>query len=223
MTMRQQWAIVAGIVLVLGGGLFAASHLLGSELFPVSIGSQAPAFRAKELGASTYKSLADYKGKVVLLNVWATWCPPCQAEMPSIEKLYERYGPAGLNVVAVSIDDAVSEDSIRAFARDYHLSFQILHDPAGKIEETYQTTGYPETFVIGKDGVIRKKWIGAADWNDQGNRALIAQLLGVAPERLKLESPDVPPGFTPADSERGSTAAGALDTGSAPVRAASLR
>lgn len=222
MTMRQQWAIVAGIALVLGGGLFAASHLLGGELYPVSIGSQAPAFRAKELGVDTYKSLADYKGKVVLLNVWATWCPPCQAEMPSIEKLYQRYGAQGLNVVAVSVDDAVSEDSIRAFARDFGLTFQILHDPTGRIEQTYQTTGYPETFVIGKDGVIRKKWIGAADWNDQGNRALVAQLLGIAPERLKLEDPDVQPGFSPADSQRGSTGDGSLDTGATPGRTASL-
>ncbi len=223
MTMRQQWAIVAGIVIVLGGGLLAASHFLGGELFPVSIGSQAPAFQAKELDSSAYKSLADYKGKVVLLNVWATWCPPCRAEMPSIEKLYRQYGPRGLNVVAVSVDDAVSEDAIRAFARDLGLTFQILHDPAGKIEQTYQTTGYPETFVIGKDGVIRKKWIGAADWNDQGNRALIAQLLGIAPERLKLETPDdVQPGFSPSDTQPGYHAADSTDTSAAPRRTASL-
>lgn len=222
MTMRQQWAIVAGIVIVLGGGLFAASHLLGGELFPVSIGSQAPAFKAKELGANSYKSLDDYKGKVVLLNVWATWCPPCRAEMPSIEKLYQQYGPRGLNVVAVSVDDAVSEDSIRAYARDLGLTFQILHDPAGKIEQTYQTTGYPETFVIGRDGVIRKKWIGAADWSSEGNRALVAQLLGIAPERLKLESPDLPPGWTPADGQREPTPAGPSDTAPAPRRSASL-
>lgn len=222
MTMRQQWALVAGIVVVLGGGLFAASRLLGGELFPVSIGSKAPAFRAKELGANTYRSLDDYKGKVVLLNVWATWCPPCRAEMPSIEKLYQQYGPHGLNVVAVSVDDAVSEDSIRAFARDLGLTFPILHDPTGKIEQTYQTTGYPETFVIGRDGVIRKKWIGAADWNSQGNRALVAQLLGIAPERLKLETPDLPPGWHPADNPAGTPPADTADPAPAQRRSASL-
>jgi peroxiredoxin len=114
--------------------------------------------------------------------------------MPSIEKLNRTYGPKGLHVVAVSIDDAVSEDSIRAFAHDLGLTFQILHDPTHRIEQAYQTTGYPETFVIGKDGIIRKKWIGAADWNSEGNRALIAQLLGLAPERLRLETPDTVPG-----------------------------
>lgn len=222
MTVRQQWTIVAAIVVALGVGLFAASHFLGGELFPVSIGSQAPAFRVKELGATTYRTLDDYKGKVVLLNVWATWCPPCRAEMPSIEQLYQQYGSRGLNVVAVSVDDAVSEDSIRAFARDLGLTFPILHDPTGKIEEVYQTTGYPETFVIGRDGVIRKKWIGAADWNDQGNRALIAQLLGLAPERLKGDSPDLPPGFSPSDTQAGSISAAPSDTALAPRRTASL-
>ena len=222
MTVRQQWPIVAAIVVALGVGLFAASHFLGGELFPVSIGSQAPAFRVKELGATTYRTLDDYKGKVVLLNVWATWCPPCRAEMPSIEQLYQQYGSRGLNVVAVSVDDAVSEDSIRAFARDLGLTFPILHDPTGKIEEVYQTTGYPETFVIGRDGVIRKKWIGAADWNDQGNRALIAQLLGLAPERLKGDSPDLPPGFSPSDTQAGSISAAPSDTALAPRRTASL-
>ncbi len=188
MTVRQQWAVVAAIVCVLTGGMIVATRLLGTELFPVSIGSHAPAFTAKTVGAPTIRSLGDYSGKVVLLNIWATWCPPCQAEMPSLEKLHEAFAKQGLKIVAVSIDDAVSEDSIAAFARNLGLTFEILHDAKGAIEQTYQTTGYPETFVIGRDGVIRKKWIGAADWNDQGNRALIAQLLGIAPEHLKHEA-----------------------------------
>jgi peroxiredoxin len=136
------------------------------------------------------KTIADYQGDVVLLNIWATWCPPCLAEMPSMEELYKVYGSRGLRVAAVSIDDYVSEDSIRAFAKGLGLSFEILHDPTHAIERAYQTTGYPESFVIGGDGTIRKKWISAADWNSAGNRALIEQLLRAgAAERTAAATP----------------------------------
>ena len=77
----------------------------------------------------------------------------------------------------MSIDDYVSEDSIRAYAKGLGLSFEILHDPTHAIERAYQTTGYPESFVIGRDGTIRKKWISAADWASPGNRALVEGLL----------------------------------------------
>lgn len=178
MTVRQQWIIVGAIVVALAGALGLASHFMKDELFPVSVGSQAPNFRAKVLGENRYKTFDDYKGQVVLLNVWGTFCPPCIVEMPSLQRLYETYRDSGLKLVAVSIDDAVSEDSIRAFAKNLGVTFEILHDPTHEIERAYQITGYPETFVIGPEGTIRKKWISADDWNSHGNRALIAQLLG---------------------------------------------
>jgi peroxiredoxin len=183
MTARQQWSVVGVIVAVMGIGLLAASHYMKDELFPVTIGSTAPDFRAKVLGESRYKTLADYKGQVVLLNVWATWCPPCQAELPSLQRLYQAYGDKGLKLVAVSIDDYVTEDSIRAFAKNFGITFEILHDSTHAIERIYQTTGYPESFVIGREGTIRKKWIGPDDWNSQGNQALVSQLLGLRPPR----------------------------------------
>jgi len=188
MTARQQWAIVGAVIAVLGIGLLTASHYMRDELFPVEQGSRAPDFRAKVLGTNQYKTLADYKGKVVLLNVWATWCAPCQAEIPSLERLYKAYGDSGLKLVAVSIDDYVSEDSIRAFARNFGVTFEILHDSTHAIERAYQTTGYPESFVIGPDGTIRKKWIGPDDWSSQGNRALFAQLLGLQTPRPVIEA-----------------------------------
>ena len=183
MTIRQQWLVVLGVVALLGGGLVAASRYMGDELFPLSVGSPAPDFRAATLdGASPgrTKTLADYRGQVVLLNVWATWCGPCRVEMPSIEALHRAYGADGLHIVAVSIDDAGQEKAVRDFARELGLTFEILHDPTGDIQKSYQTTGVPETFVIGPDGVIRKKIIGAADWNSPANRALVAQLLADA-------------------------------------------
>jgi cytochrome c biogenesis protein CcmG/thiol:disulfide interchange protein DsbE len=192
MTSRQQWSIVGAIVLVLAIGLGTASYFMREQLFPVTIGSNAPDFRAKVLGANQYKTMADYKGQVVVLNVWATWCPPCKAELPSLQRLYQEYGPKGLKLVAVSIDDYVGEDSIRKFTNSYGLTFEMLHDSTHAIERIYQTTGYPETFVIGPEGTIRKKWIGPDDWSSQGNRALIAQLLGLPTPRPGADSDAAP-------------------------------
>jgi len=181
MTARQQWTIVLGIVALLAVLLAAATHYLGDELFPVSVGSAAPPMQASTVdGTKRMKTLADYKNKVVLLNVWATWCEPCRVEMPSIEKLHRTYGPQGLAVVAVSVDDAGMEDRVRDFAKELGLTFEILHDPSRTTSASYQITGYPETFIIARDGTIRKKVIGAADWSSEANRALIRELLGSA-------------------------------------------
>jgi cytochrome c-type biogenesis protein len=179
MTAKRQWTIVGGIVGVLTIGLAAATRLMRDELPPVNVGSIAPTFRAKVVGSNQYKTLDAYKGRVVLLNLWATWCEPCLREMPSIEKLHRTYGDKGLSVVAVSMDAYAGDDSVRAYTNALGLTFEILRDSTMQIAETYQAMGYPETFVIARDGTIRKKWIGAADWSSQGNRALIAQLLGL--------------------------------------------
>ena len=195
MTGRQQWGVVAVVVALLGIGLGSASYFMKDQLFPVTLGSKAPNFRAKELVGNQYKTLADYKGQVVVLNVWATYCGPCQAELPSFQRLYREYGPKGLKLVAVSVDDYVTEDSIRTYVNNFGLTFEILHDPTHAIERAYQTTGYPETFVIGREGTIRKWVIGAEDWNSQGNRALVAQLLGLETPRPVADIGDAPRGI----------------------------
>lgn len=178
MTSGQQWSVVGAIVTVLGGALWFGSWQLKDELVGVDVGSAAPMFSGATLeGPLKAKSLADYKGQVVLLNVWATWCGPCRTEMPSIEALHKALGPKGLHVVAVSIDDPGKADDIRKFARDFGLTFEILHDSTQAIQQAYQTTGVPETFIIAADGTIRKKVIAASDWNSEPNRALITRLL----------------------------------------------
>lgn len=189
MTSRQQWAVVAGIIAIVGGGVTIALHAMRDQLFPVEAGSKAPDFRARPVGSRQMKTIADYHGKVVLLNVWTTWCEPCRVELPSLEKLYREYGPKGLHILAVSEDDFVSDDSIRAYARNFGMTFEILVDSTHDMERIYQTTGYPETFVIGPEGTIRKKWIGPADWASPGNRALIAQLLGLSAPSV-VQGPD---------------------------------
>lgn len=178
MTARQQLAVV---LLVAGVALAAVTlgrQALGSELAPVGTGVRAPDFAARTLETPPrVQRLSDYRGQVVLLNVWATWCVPCRAEMPSIQKLYETFASRGFKVVAVSIDDSGATDGIRAFTREFGLTFEVLHDPAGAVQQRYQMTGVPESFLIGRDGVIRKKIAGAADWDSDADRRLVARLL----------------------------------------------
>ena len=178
MTAKQQWLVVLGIVATLVGGAFTASHFLKDELTSITVGSDAPGFAAKTLTATPgMKTLTDYRGDVVLLNIWATWCIPCRVEMPSIEAVHQALGPKGLKVVAVSVDAEGDGQKIRDFAKEFELTFEMLHDGAGSIQGIYRTTGVPETFVIGRDGVIRKKWIGPEDWNSEGNQRLLLSLL----------------------------------------------
>ena len=178
MTERQQWTVVAAVVLALVGGAFAATRILGDELVQVSVGSAAPDFRAVTLDAQPQeKTLADYEGDVVLLNIWATWCLPCRVEMPNLERLHADLAPRGLKVVAVSIDNPGKEREIASFAKEYGLTFEILFDETGRIKRQYQTTGVPETFIIGRDGHIRHKQIGAVRWDSDRYRTLIGSLL----------------------------------------------
>lgn len=178
MTGRQQLGVVAIVLAIIAVGAVAVTRALGPELHPLDVGTRAPAFSAQTLGSpGTTRTLADYKGQVVLLNIWATWCEPCRVEMPSIEQLYRDYAPRGLKVVAVSIDDPGTDAAIRKFAQDYKLTFEILHDSSKTIENTYQATGVPETAVISRDGTIRKRIIGATDWSSEANRRLVDDLL----------------------------------------------
>ena len=155
------------------------------RLSPVVPGRDAPHFSAFDLKGNP-RTLADYRGKVLLVNIWASWCPPCQEEMPSMERLYREIGDEGFEILAVSIDAPIGErdafgrmgGNLRAFSDSLGLSFTILHDPTGKIQETFQTTGVPESFVVDRDGVIFKKVAGATAWDAPQNVQLIRRLLG---------------------------------------------
>lgn len=184
MTSKTQWYVIVGVVAAMAGGLWVAATQLGDELFPIKIGGKAPDFSAVTLpaiagrsGAGEAKGIDDYAGDVVLLNIWATWCGPCRIEMPSMQRLQQRLGPKGLRIVAVSVDDPGMEARISAFVDELNLSFEILHDAPGAIRQIYQTTGVPETFVIGRDGLIRRRIIGADDWSSEANVAFLERLL----------------------------------------------
>lgn len=182
MTLRQQWLLVGAVVASLGVGLSTGAWVMRDELFPIAAGSRAPNFAARRVdGTQRVHTMADYRGKVVVLNIWATWCKPCVVEMPTFERLKQHVADTNLRVVAVSIDDFVGGDSVQAFAKNLNLTFDILLDSLHRIDRDYQSTGYPETFVIARDGTIRKKWIGPADWASESNVALIRELLGSRP------------------------------------------
>jgi thiol-disulfide isomerase/thioredoxin len=180
---RKQW-IVVGAVVALLAALVGVGWANRGSFLPLDVGSEAPAFSARDLQGRPV-SLADLRGKVVLLNIWATWCGPCRAEMPSLQRLHQQLGPEGLVVVAVSVDAAAgSRDAsgnpggdVAAFGRQYGLTFPLWHEPTGGIQRAYRTTGIPESFVIGRDGSIRKKVIGATEWDDPTNVELIRRLL----------------------------------------------
>lgn len=183
MSIRNQWAVVIAAVLLLGGALYAFEWVSSGSTSHVAIGAPAPAFSATTVdGARQVRRLADYRGHVTILNIWATWCEPCKAEMPALEHLYQALAPAGLKVAAVSVDETASDDSVATYARNLGLTFDVLHDTQYTIEQAYQVVGYPSSYLIDRDGRIRAIWLGAKDWTDPGVTALVRQLLGVSAE-----------------------------------------
>jgi thiol-disulfide isomerase/thioredoxin len=177
--MNKQWLAVALIIAGLGLGA-AALVKFGPGRTGTTVGAVAPDFRVVDLATNDTVSLRErYKGHVTLVNIWATWCVPCKVEMPSMQRLHETLGPKGLKIAAVSIDESDPTD-VRNFGAQLGLTFDILQDRTTGIQQVYQTTGVPETFLLDKDGVIVKRVIGAHDWNSSVNRALVEQLLAAS-------------------------------------------
>lgn len=176
MANRGQWIAVSVVLGVIAFGLGAAL-LLTPEITRIEPGMKAPEYRVLTVDTGDTVALSSYRGEVVLLNVWATWCGPCEQEMPSMERLHQEMGPDGLRVVAVSVDQGNAE-AVRKWMAERDLNFTVLHDPSGRIQQTYQTTGVPESFVLDRNGVIVKKIIGATEWDHPAQKALFRRLLG---------------------------------------------
>jgi cytochrome c biogenesis protein CcmG, thiol:disulfide interchange protein DsbE len=142
------------------------------------VGKPAPAYGAQTMSGDPV-ALADLRGEVVLLNVWATWCYPCRKEMPSLQALEQELGDAGLRVVAVSIDRAGSAGEIRDFLDEHGITFTILHDPEQDIAVPFRTRGVPESWLIDREGVLVRHWIGLIDGeSDAVRRPVMAALEG---------------------------------------------
>lgn len=138
-------------------------------------GYKAPRFTLKNLQGHPH-SLEDYKGQVVILNFWATWCAPCRVEMPSFETLYRRYRDDGLVILAVSIDK-IRLEGVREFADQYQLSFPILLDTGGEVEKLYPSFTIPATFIIDKSGHVVTQVDGAKNWKSQQTFDAVEYLL----------------------------------------------
>jgi peroxiredoxin len=122
--------------------------------------------------------LSALRGKVVFINVWATWCPPCIEEMPTIQRLYEQLHSRGLDVLAISID-ALGAQVVAPFMQQYQLTFPALLDPKDRITHLYHTKGVPESFIVDKRGLLVDKVIGPRDWSHPQMITLFERLLAI--------------------------------------------
>ena len=131
---------------------------------PLETGRPAPNFTLPGLDGKMV-SLSNYQGHVVLVNIWATWCPPCVDEMPSMERLYQELKDENFEIVAISID-AMGAEAVAPFMEKNKLNFAALLDPEGTIKSVYQITGVPESFIVNKKGILVEKIIGPRNWAD---------------------------------------------------------
>ncbi|MEZ4384203.1 MAG: TlpA disulfide reductase family protein [Nannocystaceae bacterium] len=132
-----------------------------------AVGELAPRITGKGLDGD-YIALDDHRGEVVLINLWATWCAPCRAELPALERLHQRFGARGFAVLGVSVDSERSEPDVRGMVRTFRLSYPIVLDPAARAAAIYEATGYPTSILVGRDGRVRWRRAGALSDKEEG-------------------------------------------------------
>jgi peroxiredoxin len=163
--MRRLFIVVVLLALV-GASIYMG--FAGSSQPPyvsekiVELGDMAPDFQLEDTKGNKL-TLTDLRGKVVLVNFWATWCPPCRAEMPSMEKLNEAMAGEDFVMLAINVEEN-GRSSVPEFLNKSPHKFTILYDDLGAVQKLYGVYKFPESFVIRKDGVIDDKVIGAIDW-----------------------------------------------------------
>jgi cytochrome c biogenesis protein CcmG, thiol:disulfide interchange protein DsbE len=147
--------LLAGFLLLALSGCYGGTR-------PPRIGSNAPDFTVQD--GQNKITLSAYRGQVVVLNFWATWCPPCVEEMPSLVEMQRRMKAKGVTVLAVSMD--VDEGAYKQFVKDHNVNLLTVRDPDQKSNTLYGTFKFPETYIIDRNGVMRRKFIGAVDWTE---------------------------------------------------------
>lgn len=155
----KQWTLPFGFLLIaLGAAFYYQQHQASGRA-----GFPAPDFALKDLSGHAHR-LTEFRGKVVFLNIWATWCPPCRMEMPAMEHLYQHLRDKDFVMLAVS-EDEDGAAAVQPFINQMGLTFPILIDSQGVVPPRYGVTGYPETFVIDRDGKVIHHTIGPEDWD----------------------------------------------------------
>ena len=173
----QPTVIVLSLVLI--ASVLGMVWMQSEKYKPVVIDEMAPDFSLYDLDGREVK-LSDFRGKVVFLNFWATWCKPCKEEMPSMEELYQILRDKDFYMLAVSIDKKQSD--IKPFKEELNLTLPILHDNRwGSVDRRYKLTGVPETYIIDQKGILAEKIIGPRDWTKTDNVKLILDLLQNGP------------------------------------------
>lgn len=167
---------------------FGVVWMQSAKYEPLTVGKVAPDFELPGLDEKPVR-LSDYRGKVVFLNFWATWCKPCREEMPSMEVLYKNFEKDGLVILAVSIDRVTTKKDIPPFVKGMNLTFPVLVDSWGQTDKRYKLMGVPETYIIDQDGVLREKVIGPRDWTVLDNLKVLTGLLKAGSKTASAGSP----------------------------------
>ena len=139
---------------------------------PPRIGSPAPDFTVQD--AERKVTLSQYRGQVVVLNFWATWCPPCVEETPSLVQMNDRLKNKGITLVGVSVD--VDADAYHRFLKDHKIEYVTVRDVDQKSNNLYGTFKFPETYIIDRNGTLRRKFIGPVDWNSREITEFLSKL-----------------------------------------------
>ncbi|MFZ0962196.1 MAG: TlpA disulfide reductase family protein [Terriglobia bacterium] len=151
----------AVLILILGGTAYLA--LRQRQARPLSIGDRAPDFSVSALPSGSLE-LKNYRGQIVVLNLWATWCPPCVEETPSLEQFAERMRDQGVMVISLSVDE--DQKALQDFILKNHLSYPVGRDPDRTLAARYGTFQFPETYILDRRGRLADKIVGPADWDD---------------------------------------------------------
>ena len=142
----------------------------------VEIGVAAPSYSAVSMNGDSV-SLAAQRGKVVLLNIWATWCHPCRSEIPELRAIHATYQQRGLELIGVSVDTDGNDDTIRQFMKEFQMTFPIWRDPEERISTKFLTVGVPSTFLIDRQGILRWRKTGPIAPNDSSLKSAIQRAL----------------------------------------------
>lgn len=173
--MRTRFIRLGLIALLISAFGVATVTAAAGKLQPVKNPAPASAFTLRDANGKL-TSLADFEGKVVLLNFWATWCVNCRKEMPAMERLYQSVRADGFEIVAVSVD-RVSTEKVKAFAQELKLTFPVLHDRDSIISSLYSNPGVPVSYLIDRRGRITHRVLGEYDWSSTEARAAVKGLL----------------------------------------------
>lgn len=173
------------LIVLAGAAIFAVVFgivwMQSAKYELLAVGKTAPDFALTDLNDKPQR-LSDFRGKVVFLNFWATWCKPCREEMPSMEVLYRNFERDGLVVLAISIDRVTTKKDIPPFIKSLNLTFPVLVDSWGQTDKRYKLMGVPETYIIDQQGILREKIIGPRDWTVLDNLQTITGLLKKNPQ-----------------------------------------